>query len=388
MSDKVIHFLWLDFNNKRDGVLDPKLEFFNNRIIRLHPGWKINFINKWNECMKQIDKPEFKWIKKHVLLNPNIGAAHKSDVIRFYYLYTQGGVWIDISTYLVEPLDKLAKENKNGFSCYYMPGITAQYMTFKPTSDLYDLLNVDTYMSKVSEVYGSSFKSEQYNFIPENYFLISRRKHPICRYVLTEFRKMYTKKSTNIRSMHNLYIHRLMKSIFKTNEGLLKEIKDQEKFWKNKGKFSQFLDSIYNGGYLFNYFMLYIAIVKYSRKNGGKVSNKRLSKTRSSVIKSSKYNTLCNEKACNDIIIRCKKDNIHLLSASYNRLSKWSDNLEQRIEWDDTLAGEIIKSKKDINNHLESINVKQLKFSSWTRNSKIINILMKKVHKGNKGSKK
>lgn len=37
MTPKIIHFLWLNFNKKTDGMLDETLTFFKNRIEALHP---------------------------------------------------------------------------------------------------------------------------------------------------------------------------------------------------------------------------------------------------------------------------------------------------------------------------------------------------------------
>lgn len=45
-TPKIIHALWLNFNQNKNGVLDKKLTFFKNRIEFLHPpdkGWTINF---------------------------------------------------------------------------------------------------------------------------------------------------------------------------------------------------------------------------------------------------------------------------------------------------------------------------------------------------------
>ena len=45
-TPQIIHFLWLNFNSKTNGILDDKLKFFKDRIIGVHPGWKINFVWK------------------------------------------------------------------------------------------------------------------------------------------------------------------------------------------------------------------------------------------------------------------------------------------------------------------------------------------------------
>jgi len=79
-APKIIHFLWLKFDTRSDGVLDKGLTFFKNRIIELHPEYIINFVYEWNKCLSSIDEyPEFMWIKD-VISNPNILLFHEEEV--------------------------------------------------------------------------------------------------------------------------------------------------------------------------------------------------------------------------------------------------------------------------------------------------------------------
>ena len=124
-TPKVIHYMWLDFNNPKTSEakeLQGNLRFFKKRIDKMHTaknGWRINYISVIDTVTEQIKKHDDKylWILD-ILKNKHIGPAHKSDVLRFFYLYTQGGVWMDITTILIESLDDLVKKNYKGFSCF------------------------------------------------------------------------------------------------------------------------------------------------------------------------------------------------------------------------------------------------------------------------------
>ena len=126
-TPKIIHFLWLDKEFRGKGILSENLEFFHNRIIKLHPNYKINFVSDKRTVDNDIQKAgaKYSWIK-NILDNKFVGAAHKSDVMRFFYLYTMGGIWLDITTFLLESVDDLINKNNLGFSCYYMPQKLAQ----------------------------------------------------------------------------------------------------------------------------------------------------------------------------------------------------------------------------------------------------------------------
>ena len=148
MTSKIIHILWLNFNDKKDGVLDSTLKFFKDRIEELHKkddGWTINFISKWDECLKSIENAQ--WLRD-LLDNEYVGAAHKSDALRYYYLNKMGGVWVDISTFLVSPLDKLVEQNKNGFTCYYMPSDVCASWLIKLSSDIFEEITMKQYKEK------------------------------------------------------------------------------------------------------------------------------------------------------------------------------------------------------------------------------------------------
>ena len=99
---KKIWALWCNFKDKADGVLNPRLTYFKNRIVQQHPGWEINIITSWDQLIEFISDNE---TLLDLLDNPIVGGAHKSDAIRFYLLNKFGGFWLDISTFLFTSLD-------------------------------------------------------------------------------------------------------------------------------------------------------------------------------------------------------------------------------------------------------------------------------------------
>ena len=52
---------------------------------------------------------------------------------------------------------------------------------------------------------------------------------------------------------------------------------------------------------------------------------------------------------CNNLILKVEDEYILLLSASYNRLGKWSNKLEERLSWNNTYLGNKLKLIKDMN---------------------------------------
>ena len=392
-TPKIIHFLWLNFNKKADGALDEKLTFFKDRIISLHKDWQINFVSKWNECLDSIKNEE--WLLK-LLDNPFIGPAHKSDALRYYYLYTMGGVWVDISTFLVSPLDDLISQNKDGFTCYYMPSDVAASWIIKITSDIYESITVKEYQDYFIPIQENTIKikNKSFDFIPENYFLISSIHNEVCGDVLEQLKSYWTDSMKRINSVedycyeNNKLIFDLCKNIYDFDikkYAYLNLANNKNNRNQKKEIMPKILKYYFECGYFFNYLQLYNGIINYSIKNNGILKNVENSNVREKIIKQNKLSSfsqaLCYQGACNEKIIEFKNmnKNIHLLSASYNRLSKWSNKREKRLTWEDTLAGDIIKGENPSNilSTLKNMEVEQLKFSAFTRNSPAVLQLMK-----------
>tara|TARA_B100000963_G_scaffold231156_2_gene201738 strand:+ start:11024 stop:12364 length:1341 start_codon:yes stop_codon:yes gene_type:complete len=379
-TPKIIHFLWLNFNKKSNGKLDESLTFFKNRIEALHPkdkGWKINFISSWKECLKSISG--VKWLND-LLNNEHVGAAHKSDALRYFYLYKMGGVWIDLSTFLVKPLDDLVKQNNEGFTCYYTSSNLCASWIIKLTSEIYDQIGMEGYIKKVIPIQKSliNIKDKNFNFITENYFIISSKKNEICKNVVQQLKSFWTVVLPKINSKED-YCYELTNLIFDLSKKIYNINIPYLNLTKQLPKTKRvILKKYFDCGYLFNYLQLYLAIRNYSIKNSGVLKNVPNSPEKRKIIKSRKLSSfskqLCYSYSCHNKIIKFKHNpnkNIRLLSASYNRLSKWSNDISKRISWDTTLAGDILKSKNPytVLKNLQRVEIYQLKYGSWTRNS-------------------
>lgn len=226
MTPKIIHFLWLDFKKKANGVLDDTLEFFRKRIEALHPvekGWQINFISNWENCIQSITGEE--WLL-NLINNSFVGPAHKSDALRYYYLYTMGGIWVDISTFLVTPFDDLVAQNKDGFTCYYMPSDVCASWLIRLSSDIFEGITMHNYIEKVVPVQSKiiSIKNKSFDFITENYFLISSKENEVCKGVLDQLETFWTNALKVIHSdddncvQLNIYMYELFMKVYDISE--------------------------------------------------------------------------------------------------------------------------------------------------------------------------
>jgi hypothetical protein len=389
MTEKIIHFLWLKFGESSDGKLDETLTFFKNRIEFLHPakdGWTIHFIYKWDECLKSIKTVP--WLLD-LLSNKFVSAAHKSDALRYYYLYTMGGVWIDISTFLVTPLDKLVKENKKGFTTYYMPSDNCASWLIQLSSHIFESISAKEYKTKIlpEQKKYIDIKNKKFDFITENYFLISSKGNEVCENVLKQLEMFWTNALPRITSKetNEFELNKLMYELLQTvydldvnNLPYFKLIKLKSTATSaNKLLNMAILQDYFKDGYFFNYLQLYLAIVEYSTKNGGRLEVLPLSENKNKLISHSTLNTfskeVCDIDNCNNkqISFSNSDKNIKLLSAAYNRLSKWSDNRDNRISWENTFAGDILNNRDltpdEILESLEIMDITQLKYSSYTR---------------------
>ena len=367
-----MHCVWLDFDSNSDGNLDSVMLFLR-RARELHPLYSIRVISKWDDCISAIDRP---WIRS-IVENKNIGAAHRSDVLRFYYLYTHGGVWIDISTFFVSSVDELVEKNGSGFTCFYIPSDIGQSWMVKPVSALYDLVSLEQFNAVVSELSsGMSARYAHFPYVPENYFLISAPKHPIVLKVLRMFKSFYgtadLSSKDKVRTANCRYTFELFISVFSTNSGIPQRVADRMNGRSYSDSTDALLSGVFDGGYLFNYLMLLISIAEHTRDARVIVVP---STTRATVVKETggMGASMCRGNACYDLEIR--GTGVRLLSASYSRLGKWSDNIEQRISWEGTVAGRIIfgaASLREACERLSAIGIHQLKFGSWTRNSPVV----------------
>lgn len=386
MTAKIIHFLWLNFNTNSDGVLDETLTFFKKRIQHLHPkrnGWTINFISSWSKCLETI--AGVRWLEE-LLNNEYVGPAHKSDALRYYYLNTMGGVWIDISTFLVSSLDELVLQNDEGFTCYYMPSDVCATWLIKLSSDIFESITMKQYKEEVfpNQTRLFTIKEPRFDFITENYFLISSKGNEVCEEVLNNLKSFWESVLPKIVSKQdycfelNKLMYRLFKETYNMNINNFPYLELVESFSGESEIVKEIiLKEYFDCAYFFNYLQLYLAIRKYSMKHKGILTKLPNSTKKNETINLPELSTfskeLCDNDSCNNKVISFKntKKNIHLLSASYNRLSKWSDSRTKRISWENTLAGNILNnhdySSDEVLRMLDEIDIQQLKYSSYTR---------------------
>ena len=126
-------------------------------------------------------------VNLHTLINSDIvGAAHKSDAIRYFLIKTYGGYWIDISTFLLSSFDTLfindEEMDNNVFMCNYAPVSDVEKWLIRSLSDAYEHTPIDKMMNfKEKEEKYIDLKSEykKFDFISENYFIATLKEHVI-----------------------------------------------------------------------------------------------------------------------------------------------------------------------------------------------------------------
>jgi mannosyltransferase OCH1-like enzyme len=79
-------------------------DFVRDNIISLNEGWEYNFYD--DEMAKEFLEKEFSSSVREKFDSFKRGA-HKADLFRLCWLYKNGGVYIDIDTEILVPLDKI-----------------------------------------------------------------------------------------------------------------------------------------------------------------------------------------------------------------------------------------------------------------------------------------
>jgi hypothetical protein len=410
---KIIWALWCNFNNKSDGVLSDDLIFFSNRIRTLHSDWDIRIITRWDELIDYIRDDE---LLTKVVNNNHIGGAHKSDMIRFFLLRNYGGCWIDLSTFLVSPLEHLIEQNTD-FICYYANTNDSIDWILKTNSDIYEHFTYRERMNVLNKIKGDfvSLKPDnvEFNFIPENYFICATSNHPIIINVYEQLTAFWggcidiIHNSNDLCFYQNLNVYQSFSSIFDNNifdlvlfknmyEPKLKEFLDylhtDKKLISPKDSIYQLMKNTFDCGYLFNYLHMYLGIVGYCKQNAHfnvEITNRNddnIAAINETHGNGKFFNILCNDrlKPCNDLVIHMDgKPSIILLSATYNRAAKWSDLIDERISWNKTFLGEMISNIEtpeqatEVLHILSQLGLTQFKFGSWTRDSPVIKKLKK-----------
>jgi hypothetical protein len=402
---KIIWALWCDFNNKSDGVLNERLEYFRDRIVKQHPGWEVNIITSWSKIIEYTRENE---MLTNLLDNNNVSGAHKSDSIRFFLLNKFGGFWLDISTFLFESLDIYYNIQPNAtFIGYYTPPFMVEEIIFNSLGDMFDSVKYSQVVKKFKNKQPDFIKlNEQYKdfpFIPENFFIASIPNHPVTSDIfqqLTDFWKQALPKISSKETLCyeiNKLMNTLASEIFDINnvDYTLANTFDYDDF-TNFDFHMKVLDNVWHCGYVFNYLQMYKSIVNFIKKN-----NLSITQEQNSIHLISDNEDLCsidkNINACQNIIATSPDNSIlYLVSLSHNRLIKWADTMDERITFDNTYIKQLIDkvmsgqlTKENLIQNIISMGIYQIKFSSWTRKSNIIEQFMQLYPVGQiKGGKK
>ena len=391
---KKIWALWCNFKDKTDGVLNPRLTYFKNRIVQQHPGWEINIITSWDQLIEFISENE---TLLDLLDNPIVGGAHKSDAIRFYLLNKFGGFWLDISTFLFTSLDIYYEiQPKATFIGYYTPPFMVEEIIFSSFGDMFDNVTFNEIVKKFKPIQGEFIdlneEYKNYPFIPENFFIASIPNHPVISDVFQQLIDFWDQALTNISDEKTLCyeINKLMNEL----SGEIFEINNSDYTLSNTFTNNDFitedfkkkiLDNVWHCGYVFNYLQMYKAIVHYIQDTQSTISQEE------NVSYTNEFsNDLCskdeNIDACKNIVCTDPADGtvLYLVSLSYNRLIKWANTMEERITFDNTYIKERIDNigkngatSDQLIKDIVDMGIYQIKFSSWTRDTTLIEKLMR-----------
>lgn len=426
MINKIIWLLWLDFANKDDGVITSDLLFYLGRLYKIHPEYKIVYIYKWeylqkllnivnNENGGEFDKNVLKTLKK-VLDNKTVGGAHKSDFIRYFLLYYYGGFWIDASSFIVSSFNMYVNENIN-FVCYHTAKTDAIEWSFKTLGDLYDNIGSSVDREKWKKTYTESLgiKNKEpfnkYDFITENYFIGAEKNNIIIKNTLDKLYIFWEKTMDELNKLigkaSNDYMNKILcyRLNIDIHESIIKimSVNSIDHSALGRRELSenlrmQIYNHLYDCGYLFNYYQLYISVCDYIENKKiiephienyfQKLKDYRENSDFLKIIlpENNSVFSYCTDAICSSY----QYGDVLLIPSNYNRLGKWSYNVKQRISWEETIIGLILDTTKgyiDKNPHdrhsiinntigiLSDIGFNQFKFGSFTRKSKIISLL-------------
>jgi len=391
---KIIWAIWCNFNKKNDGVLDENLTYFYNRITEQHSvqnGWTVNIITKWADLIDYIkDDPTITEITN----NPFIGAAHKSDAIRFYLLNKHGGFWIDISTFLFTSLDIYYEKCSDAdFIGYYTPAFMIEQVIFASLTDMMDSVKYTEATEKIRDKQKTFIdlneSHSKFPYIPENFFIASVPGHYLVNDVFQQLVSFWDSAMKNITDSDTLCIElnkmmntfaKEMFTIHDANYTLYNEFQPNDITDPTFGP--KLLKKLWVCGYLFNYLQMYKSLTAFIE--GADIQfqkNPDIGDETTNAYKRDICPDTPNREntACDNIIIRKPGSStaVYLFSLSHNRLAKWADTMESRINFENTYLQRLIDTPElDIAKHMVDMGIYQIKFSSWSRDSRIIPVLM------------
>ena len=393
---KIIWAIWLNFDKKEDGKLDKRLKWYKERIINLHPTWEINIIDKWNDLLEYISED---LLLVSVIENNYIITASKSDAIRFFLLNKYGGFWLDFSTFLICPIDiYLQKQPNASFICYYTPSFMIEQVIFDSLGKMMDGVKwsriIEKFKVRQKKYIRLNNKYSKYPYIPESFFVASKPNNYIIHDIYNEIMIFWKKTLPLVNNKEELtfFINKNMSKL--TSEIFIMNSLDlnlstqfnEENITNTEFKGS-LLDNVWHGAYILIYLQMYKSFIKYIKLHRVNIHGENIGNLS---LHSPHRTSLCFDdnriNSCQNIIVKnnCKSEVLYLLSLSYNRLIKWRDTEEERISFHNTYIETMLKkvttgalSKDVLLDTLTNNGIYQIKFSHWTRNSHIIEMLMK-----------
>jgi hypothetical protein len=241
----------------------------------------------------------------------------------------------------------------------------------KPFSDQYEQISVK---EKVNNIYPNLHKivTKSNDFVCESYFIMSPPHHPIVIDVLKQMENTWSldkvEKIIDTKthcSYLNLVMNNLISKVYNINHEVLELL--------------NYNINIYDCGYLWIYFIMTIAVTNFIKRNNLTKYKNQLTPNQKIVINkiSPEISTyICNESTCKDITWKddLQTPNVHLISSSWARLVKWSNNRDNRLNWETTFLGNLINkgyksniSSKYFLKKLEEYNITQIKTGAFTR---------------------
>lgn len=370
---KIIWVLWIDFRNDDDRDLDSldiSIQQYITNIRTTQSSFTINHILSKVALETYIDKTDKKmWA---IINDPIIGAAHKSDVIRYYLLNKYGGIWIDTTTILfydltdfigdfelILPYMSINKAIELFFDVYDPPVIYDVSQQPKP-------VNVD-----ITTTMAINYTCK---YVPENYFIASIPSHNIVRNILESLLTFWDTKPTNSDELKQKLVDEMFKLVYGEDNLFTDSTYD---YTKSSSNFINIWDK---ASYLFNYAQLYKQLCECSVSHDYLTKQYDFKTTPQGkkdayILKVCKDDNYSNN-FCYDIL--CDNNKIKLFSAAYLRLFRWTI---PELNTDPVINSflDTYQKKEDFINKMKSNNIVFIKMSSYTRNSPIVAKIFERI---------
>jgi hypothetical protein len=421
---QIVWMLWLDFSTLKSTPAaaaaaaakpdmtnftgDSKIKQFVQHAQTLHidTDWKINIINNnatlfylLNDRVHRLkSKLDAVWITQ-LLLEKNVGAAHKSDCIRYFLLKYYGGVWLDCSTLLVTPFTWLATTNCNFVVPYVAADQVVQWV-MRPAMDV-----SDKYSSTEQDIWVQDYFFKQITwgkmamknpFVPENYFIASCPNHTIINSTLKKLETFWkiTPANATKQTINRQIRQHIMDMMYGKDKMFTHAFICADQV-ANCDRFTDpmYLEMIWSDGYLFNYIQMYSAICEWMGESTSttQIQMQTTKNTQGKLRKDKCYNkkfysTRCitadsklrDFDSCSEVKITSGNKSIYMISASLLRYFKWGETLAARLEMKESMILKMLDFP-DLQQKLTRNRQYFIKFGSRTRNSPIIHRLLEKL---------